>query len=1240
MGFSYTEDQKKVIELRKKDILVSAAAGSGKTAVLVARILGMIMDKENPTDIDRLLIVTFTKAAADEMRERISRAINEQLLKTPDDENLQKQATYIHKAHITTIDSFCKYLIDNHFEDVGIEPGMRVADEAETKLLMQDTMAELMEELHREQDEEFIQCLECFAAGKNETDFEKLILSLYEFAMSYPWPKEWLCDCIRTYECNSYEEYMQKPFMKGILEDVFIQLNEAKRLTDEAIAICEEPDGPYMYAELIQKEAEAIGGLLSKKSYSELSEAIGTVSFGRLPIKKDDSVNGDKREAVKEIRSLVKDMINNLKAEYFFVSAQKSYEDFVECLSHVKVLVNTTLLFMEKFAAGKAEKKIIDFHDMEHLALSILYEEQDGVRVPSGTALTYRDYFAEIMIDEYQDSNLVQELLLMSMAKCEDGERNSFMVGDVKQSIYKFRLARPEIFMEKYERFSKEGEQVRIDLHKNFRSRKEVIETVNEVFEQLMDASLGGITYNEDAKLYLGADFKENPSCKSELLIYEKKSEDGEETGLSGNEGEAEMIALRIQNLVGNMEVTDEESGQLRKAGYRDIVILLRSVSSFGPVLKKALEDKGIPVYIPVSTGYFSTVEIRQMLDYLKVLGNPYRDVPLCSLLLSPFFEYTDEEIAIIKSTKIPCEKETEEGDETGKKIAKRNRYLYEAMKDFVSRCEETGDTSSGQAGNEQLYTGDEVQCANKATLMQKVKNTLATLDENRKKTVYLSVYELLSSLMKQGKYMEYQTAMPAGEKRRANLLMLLQKAADFEKTSYHGLFDFVRYMEQLEKYEVDFGEAGMVDEHMDAVRIMTIHKSKGLEFPICFVSGLGRRYNMQSTTGPLLVDMDYGIAIDYLNANGRIKAPTLYKKYLSGKLRRESIGEELRILYVALTRAKEKLILTGNVSTMDNALKPYRGLRGGDVLPYSVRMGLGNNLACILAAFVNGGKLEEYCQCVGVQDLSKVTHLVHTKREYRKEELLTRIREEKGHKLYEELMEKFSYEYPHGALGRLYTKTSVSELKKAVMETEGTHVLFETDDRSKAYLPKFLRKEEEAGGTKRGSAYHKVLELMDYKKYLHIPEEDRLFHVKEDMKAFVENGLLSEEFYKLVYPDRIVRFLASNSAVRMGKADAEGNLFKERPFVMQIPAKLLGEEFPEEEGVLIQGIIDVYFKEKNGLIVLDYKTDRVSHADELLKRYHAQLESYANALEQLTGLKVSEKIIYSFALDEEISFA
>lgn len=1291
MGISFTKEQQQVIDARNKNLLVSAAAGSGKTAVLVERILSMITDKENPVDVDRLLIVTFTNAAAAEMRERILKAILDRLEEDPENEHLQKQSAYIHRAQITTIDSFCKYLLSNHFEDIGLDPAFRVGDMGELNLIKRDALSELMEKKHEQAEEGFIRLLESYVSGRNEEILENYVLKLYEFAMSYPWPENWLSACANQYQLpehiretgfNKEDEsqevnadnspvssevmtaFKEKLFLKEMMNYIRKLCQEGSYLLQRALKICEQSDGPYMYAELMEAEQEVFTNLSKETDYESFYEKIGKIKFGRLSTKKDETVSLEKKEEVKTLRNQAKDLLTQIKENFFFVSPWQAYEDYIACETNIKALIDLTLSFMELYAEKKKEKNLLDFSDMEHYALKILLEEKDGEYVPTKTALAYQEYFKEVMTDEYQDSNLVQELLLQSISKSDKGKCNRFMVGDVKQSIYGFRLARPELFMEKFKEYHQSyvnysDDNMRIDLHKNFRSRKEVIESVNFIFEKIMEESLGGITYDEEAALYPAADFPKPDSLEpkepesisqpsiyeTELLLFERKEsiihEDGTEEELSATvpkkHGEAIMIGNRIREMVGSFPVTDKETGNLRPAMYKDIVILLRAGSDTQEILKEELNNQGIPVHIASKSGYFSTMEVRNVLQYLRVLNNPYEDHALAGLLKSPFFLYTDEELAMLKGFR-------------GKE--KKKEYLIECM-----------NAAANQIPKEWH------------SLQAKVKATLEKIEANRKKAVILSTYELIAGILSESFYLEYVSAMPGGEQKKANVEMLLEKAIAFEKTSFHGLFQFVRYIEQLEKYNVEEGEANTLDEMADTVRIMTIHKSKGLEFPICFVAGLAKRFNMQDAQSPVLLDIDWGIGTERIEPKLRIKAKTISKNMLATKLKMDSLGEELRILYVALTRAKEKLILTGEVDKAATLLQKYKGMEQMQVLPFSIRNSASNALSYIVAALLSHKDFERICRVFHEKDLQLFSFGKDLQKYIRKEQLQSNWRQEEIHdQLEEELKEKFSYEYPHKILGSMYTKTSVSELKIQAMKEEGEelHSIFETERPPVPYLPEFLREEEEAGGTSRGSAYHRVLELLDYSKYEmtsfvndqyeglqqteNIMESGPNFveetdsnkkkmklnlvnAIKQDMETFVAEGRLTKEYKELVRADKVANFVMSTYGQKMCIASKQGKLYKERPFVMGIPANRVNPDFPSEEIVLIQGIIDVYFEEDGQLVVLDYKTDRVDAMEELIHRYKTQLSYYGEALQSIIQKPVKERVIYSFALEKETAW-
>lgn len=1215
MAVTFTEEQQATIDARGSSVLVSAAAGSGKTAVLVERIIKMVSDHEHPVDIDRLLVVTFTQAAAAQMRERITQALSKEVEEHPEDEHLIRQLTLIHNAQITTIDSFCLYLIRNYFDEIELDPDFRVADEGEIRTLRQDVLKKMMEDYHAEGKQSFLDCVEHFAPAGNEKQLEEQILALYDFAMSYPWPKLWLSVHREDYAVS--EERMDDGEWTALLKN-YIQtmVKEAVRMLEEAETIAMEPDGPYMYADTFEEDREQAEKLLGLQSLQEMYEAFHSLSFGRISSKKDTSVSQEKREMAKGLRDEAKELLKGLTDKYFYASPADQAARMEACAPVVSQLVDLVLDFCDRMDAGKREKNLLDFGDMEHMALQILLKvHDDGTFEASPVAKELREHFAEIMIDEYQDSNLVQEYLLKSISGEEDGRFNRFMVGDVKQSIYRFRLARPELFMEKFDRYEQaEGaKERRIDLRRNFRSRRQVTDSINRVFARIMGKDMGGVSYDEDAALYPGASYPEAaPASQTDGIGKEQTPGQPDpyqaellltvsgDDGMEDREREAQAVAAKIQSMVGRFPVTDSRTRQLRSARFSDFVILLRTASGWDEVFKKVLEDNGIPVYVTSRTGYFAATEVQTVLNFLKILNNPLQDIPLFGVLRSPVGGFSDEEIASIRTIKA-------EGRKKGK--------LYDSLKACAAS---EGETSLGK----------------------KAAAFLEWLGGFRKMVAYLPIRKLIERFLQDTGYMYLVTALPGGEQRKANLEMLLSKAENFEKTSYTGLFHFIRSIEQTEKYEIDYGEASLQDENADTVRIMSIHKSKGLEFPVCFVCGLAKKFNMQDTMKPVIVDMDYGIAVDYVDAVYRVKQGTLKKNVLAGKLQMDSLGEELRVLYVAMTRAQEKLILTGNCRPQ-KAEQVRRQLaeqvHRDELLPFSLRSSASSYLDWVLPAWINGG---------GTVELLEGSDLVTEKvKELQgQERLKLRLAELAEGKLPEsaavqQLKERMQSPYPHENLKNLYTKTTVSELKIAGMEetAEEAYRMFEEAD-PVPYLPGFIRKEEKVGGAARGSAYHKVLELFCFEE--RTLDNGAVMDVK-GVKDFLdrerEKGTLSTEYREAVYPDKIADFLESSLAQRMERAARRGKLHKEQPFVMGLAAAELSKEFPENETLLIQGIIDVWFEEEDGLVVADYKTDAVTEAQELINRYRLQLDYYGRALEQLTGKKVKEKIIYSFALLKEI---
>lgn len=1273
MGMKFTPEQQRVIELHNSNILVSAAAGSGKTAVLVERIIRMICDGEHPADIDRLLIVTFTNAAAAEMRERIAAGITARLEADPGNEHIQKQSALLHNAQITTIDSFSLFLIRNHFNEIGLDPDFRVADEGEIKLLQQEVLAQLLEDAYAgqfvpEAPEQFHACVEYFCPGGRESVLEQHILNLSRYAGSFPWPAEWLEERKNDYAAGDMEALVHSDYGQYLTERVNRTVEGCLEKLREVKRLCELPDGPYMYGELTEAEIEQLERLTSCKDLEEQAAKVPAVTFARLPSKKDDSVDPAKRELAKAIRNSVKDTLSDLSESYFKTPLELAVEQGEACREPLRILLDLVLEFDRRLLAAKQERHLIDFSDMEHYALQILLkrekvEESDGTGtdrtetkyriVPSDVAMEYRQYFQEILIDEYQDSNLVQEYLLSAISGEEEGRYNRFMVGDVKQSIYKFRLARPELFLEKYDTYQETGDLCRIDLAKNFRSRIQVVDAVNGVFSRIMSREIGGIAYDDKAALYPGAVYpaQEDPAYGSELLLIRKPEKgEREESGIGEQHAEgagvlvdydnvrqleALAIAARIKQLKGSLKVMEKSTGELRPVRYSDMVILLRTTSGWDEEFKKILEQQGIPVYITSKTGYFGALEVQELLQFLRVLDNPRQDIPLFGVMQSVFGGFTQEEIAQIRSG--------------GEGHSRKRMTLYEALKEVAQSgrtVEEGEEISAGESAGEE------------AELSQKADTFLQRIGHYRDLTPFTSIRDLLQRILDDYDYLNYVTALPAGSKRRANVEMLLTKASAFEKTSYFGLFHFIRYMEQLEKYDVDYGEADTLDENADVVRIMSIHKSKGLEFPVVFVSGLSKRFNMQDANQSLIVDMDLGVAVDYVDSVRRIKNKTLRRTVLSAKMKEDNLAEELRVLYVALTRAREKLILTAVLDKADEKWELAQ-MTGQERLTYLDFCEAGSYMDFLLPILPQTGIAVKTLRTedLAVEELREQLRMGDRREQLRLiacgETTLTGDPEENERKLMY-LRERFAYQYPHPGLQKLYTKTTVSELKIAAM-AEKDEAAFHTFEEKEVvpYIPGFRREQEKVSGAVRGNAFHRVMELLDF---MYVFVESGLFEkcpgdyetyrkrldaerLKNRLEEFLQRETISlrltEEYAKAVSLPKILNFLEQELAYRMWRAQEQGLFYREQPFVLGIDAKRLDPDLPEGEKVLIQGIIDVFFIEDGEIVLLDYKTDVIDSLEALWNRYNVQIQYYEEALTKLMQMPVKERILYSFYLEK-----
>ena len=1282
MAVNWTSKQQEVIDSRNRNLLVSAAAGSGKTAVLVERIIQMISEGDRPLDIDQLLVMTFTNAAAAEMRERIGAAVEQKLKERPEDEHLWLQAALIPQAQITTIDSFCLNIIRSHYNSLDIDPAFRIGDEGELSLLRGDCMGEMLENCYDEADEEFGRFVEHFGRGKSDRGIEDVILQAWQFSQSHPWPQEWLAACQKELEEESIGEMEESPWMVFLMEDVARQMAELSGQLGEALNVCLEENGPLAYEPMLisdRSKIEAIGRAASTGSFEALYNSLQNMSFDRLASIRSKDIDGDKKAFVSACRDRVKKAVAKCRELYGQQSPQEVAESMRGTRRVIRELLRLTGMFDQAYRDAKRERNVLDFNDLEHLALEVLYVreengngEERGSRRPSQVADELSRQYEEILVDEYQDSNYVQEALITSISRERFGYPNVFMVGDVKQSIYRFRLARPELFMDKYEKYSRQGGPYQmIELQQNFRSRESVLTSVNDVFYQIMTKNLGGITYTPETALYPGAKFEEvsgktvldpeadagksgsreaapvslKAGTPTELLLVDTGADtlrqlDEDSLDYTAKELEARLIAGRIRQLVSEDQgilVWDKSRGGYRRARYGDMVILLRSMSGWSEVFVNVLMNEGIPAFAQTRTGYFNTVEVETILSLLSVVDNPMQDIPLAAVMRSPIVGMDDEEMAWMMAV---YKRNSKKGQDRG---------VYGAWKLWL----EEGWITVGLSG---------IPVKTAHSISFKSRRLSVLMERLRGEARHLPIHELLYRVYRESGYYDYVSAMPAGETRRANLDMLVEKAAAYESTSYKGLFHFVRYIEKLKKFDTDFGEASVAGEQDNTVRIMSIHKSKGLEFPVVFLAGLGKRFNKQDAYGQILLDADLGAAADFLDLELRVKAPTLKKQALKRRTELETMGEELRVLYVAMTRAKEKLIMTAADKSLENKLGKWKDIPlSQGQLPYTILASANSCLDWLLMAQPAIPASHMEMRQIQVKDLigEEITRQII--RKMKKEDLLNLD----GRRVYDaafgtRLREVLEYEYPYESDIGLYAMVSVSELKKQ-SQIGRTEDAIGTDSGNLEGIAlgelKALtgsrdmagsgpgesgeqKKTVSAGPNRaalRGTAYHAVLE------HIHFHEIHGLAEVKPVVDKLLEGGFLDQEAHDFINPKVIWNFLSSPLGKRMAKAQSEGRIHKEQQFIIGIPAREMGLG-DSDELVLIQGIIDAYLEEEDGLVLIDYKTDHVPEGDPkqgakmLAERYRVQLDYYERALTQLTGKHVKERIIYSLALQMSIN--
>ena len=1236
----WTDEQLSAIKTRSCNLLVAAAAGSGKTAVLVERIIRIITNEENQIDIDRLLVVTFTKAAAAEMRERIADAISKQLEKNPNSKNLQRQLTLLNRANITTMHSFCLDVIKNNFHRIDLDPSFRIGDQTEGILIKNEVIEELFEDKYDTEDTDFTDLVEAFSSYKNDDNLKDLVLELYNFTMSGPWPEKWLNDSAEDFKISTLQELNESKWVKFLNENVKIEIQGYIKMMEKAIEIVNETDGLEPYIDNFESELSSIKNAYEAvdSGLEELHNALSSISFNRLKsIKKDKVSDENAQDTVKKIRDDIKKKVSELINNTFSVMPQQMLNNIQGAYPYMKKLTRLALEFGERFNRKKKERNILDFNDLEHLCLKILidYDENKNI-IPSSVAMNFKAYFDEVLVDEYQDSNNVQETIISLVSRKDCDNPNVFMVGDVKQSIYRFRQAKPELFIDKYNTYQlDQGINRKIQLYKNFRSRKEVIDGVNYIFKELMSRTVGELEYTDEEALNLGANYKEPDYSNSnvggaiEVNIVDKNYEDSiDETSEDQEEInnvilEGRIVARRIKEMMSAkgdkiFKVLDKETGEYRPLRYKDIVILLRATKNWSESLLNELGTEGIPVYADTGTGYFESIEIRTIISLLKVIDNPMQDIPMIALIRSPIFGFSAEEISDVR-------------------LANKDCYFYENIK-YISE-----DISEG---SESTYSIE---------LIDKCRYLIHCIDKWRQKSIYMAIDEFIWYLYMDTAYYGYVGAMPNGMLRQANLKMLFQRAKQFEKTSFKGLFNFINFINKLTKSSGDMGSAQILGENEDVVRIMSIHKSKGLEFPVVFLCGMGKNFNLMDLNKNMIYHDELGLGPDFVDLEKRFSIGTLAKESIKKKMKLETLSEEMRILYVACTRAKEKLIMTGTVSNIQKSIEKWlssASLEFNYILPSEVLKGrsyldwMGVALChhrdgVILGEAVGSinGILKDHSSKWAINlwnrnDLIRKIDPEHIDEE-EEYELFAKCDNSLDKSTSEEINRRLLYKYPLKASTIMKSNISVSDLKRRnAKENYDVEEIY----REKAIItPRFLQEKRGLTSAERGTAVHFVMKKIDFNRVSSIEE------IKKQLQELFDGEFLLEEELRAINVYKILNFFKSNLGRKILELNERGEkIYREVPFYTEISSlevdKNLDEKYKDEK-VRLQGIIDCFFEYNGDFILLDYKTDYVKEGDEneLKERYKKQLDYYSDAIFKMVGKKVKYKYLYSFSLEKEI---
>ncbi|SIS47627.1 helicase-exonuclease AddAB subunit AddA [Salimicrobium flavidum] len=1221
---NWTREQEQAIYGHGRDMLVSAAAGSGKTAVLVERIIQKVIDRDDPVDIHSLLVVTFTNAAAQEMRNRVTEALDKALEQTPDSIHLKKQLSLVQSASISTLHSFCLEVIRKYAYLLDIDPAFRIADAVEADLMKQEVLENLLEDWYGKEGEErrqFFELVDRFSGDRHDLDVESLILQMYTFSEQHPWPGEWLDQVAEMYNVTAEDDEEDLPWFVLLKREVRHQLEAMEKEAEEFLDLTRQSDGPYTYGETADKDLTLIREAKAHlaRSWQALEDYVKEAKFPKLSGKKSDVAEEKKNEA-KDVRERYKKRFKQIQEEWFARPIDRYLEEMGELYPVIRQLGVVVKDFKQRYQEAKKERAVADFSDLEHYALEILRDDTSvpDHLVPSAVAKNYQRQFTEVLVDEYQDTNLVQETLLRLLTDDTDAG-NLFMVGDVKQSIYRFRHAEPSLFLEKYGRFQKEEEEgERVDLAKNFRSRTQVLDATNYLFRQILDEEVGEMEYEKEAELIYGNTsydewHKEDTSTELLLIDREEAEEEDEYNSeedyrdLEKAQLEARAYAGKIRAWLGYdgnepMQVIDKETGLPRPLKFRDIVFLQRSMT-WAPVIMDELKQQGIPVYAELSTGYFEAIEIRVMISLLKTIDNPKQDIPLASVLRSPIVGLDEDELARIR-------------------LADKRGDYYEAMKAYRQ-------TESDE-------------------LSDKLTRFLDMLHDFRERARQGALSELIWDIYRETGYYDFTGGMPGGRQRQANLRALYDRAKSYETTSFRGLFRFLRFIERMEERGDDLGAARALGEQEDVVRIMTIHKSKGLEFPVVILGGLDRQFNMKDLHSRYLLHKDLGFGSRYIDPKKRLMYPTIAYHALREKKKREILAEEMRVLYVALTRAKEKLVLVGNVASFQAKQEKWKRFAHYEpwLLPAADRLNAKSYLDWIGPALVR----HEQGEILTAEDVEvKASEAIHNNESQWSVEVvhgrdLTSVEEDSekrdqqikeaidrwkpvDHEIEPFVKNRLDFRYPYEQAAKRRAKQTVTEIKRKqeIDEYADTSVAvpYRAPMRKR---PKFMQQERALTAAERGTAMHTVMQHIPLRS--HTPLE-----VEEEVEKLVIDEILTRTEADVIDSEAISRFFDTEIGELVAQ---EQNVERETAFNYMLPAKEVYADWEgkDSERVFIQGIIDLVIPYKDGYILLDYKTDSLNGKeteDELASRYHTQISIYTRALEDIRKKKVHRRMLYFF---------